>query len=573
MEIKGLSVVAGIAIGNIHILKNDFDEEILNYINDGSEKEKAKYDDAVLTATAQVKKILKTAKETDNKTQVAIMEAHLLMLSDPMLEANSYQLIDEGLSAPEAVLNASNQIAEVLGALEDAYLRERAADVIDIGRRIIRILLNLKEPAVEGENMIICGDDIEPSMIANLSTKQVAGVVFGNGSSTSHAVIIAKAKGFVTLVGIGEAINSIKDKSQVILDAYEEKLILEPTKEILDSYQKKLEIENQKKAYYLSLSSLPAVTKDGREIILAANIGNPKDIDDALQYGCKGVGLFRTEFVFLGKSKLPTEEEQYNEYKYVVQKAGNELCVIRTMDIGGDKPLEYLSIPEEDNPFLGYRAIRICLDKTDLFLTQIKAILRAGVFGKVAIMIPMIINIEEIKQAKELISQAMDELEKENKDYSKDVQIGIMIETPASAVMAMEFAKEVDFFSIGTNDLVQYTLAVDRGNQKIRYLYDHFNPAVIKLIYQIITAAHTHGKWVGMCGEMASDPLATALLLEMGLDEFSMSSPTIPIIKEIVQNLPTDCQILPTVLAFTHTSEVRDFLINYKSSLKLKFNN
>lgn len=571
MEIKGISVVTGIAIGNIHVFKNDFEKEISEYIKEDSEKEKAKYNKAVLTATSQINNILESAKKADNQTQVSIMEAHMQMLSDPMLEDSINQFINEGLSAPEAILNASNQIAKILSDLEDEYLKERSADVIDIGRRLIRILLNISEPVFEGENMIICGEDIEPSVIANLSTKQVSGVVFGSGSSTSHAVIIAKAKGFVTLVGIGEAISSIKDKSMVVLDGYKEKIIIEPSKDILESYQKELEIENKKKAYYLSLSSLPAITKDGREVILAANIGNPKDIDHALQYGCKGVGLFRTEFVFLGKHKLPTEEEQFNEYKYVVQKTGDNLCVIRTMDIGGDKPLDYLEIPKEENPFLGYRAIRICLDKTDLFITQIKAILRAGVSGKVAIMIPMIINIDEIKEAKRLIAQAMNELEKEGKKYSKDVQIGIMIETPAAALMALEFAKEVDFFSIGTNDLVQYTLAVDRGNQKIRHLYDHFNPAVIKLIVKVVEAAHIHGKWVGMCGEMASDPIAAPLLLEIGLDEFSMSGPSIPIIKEIVQNLPTGGQILPTVLSLNKASDIKKYLTEYKSSIKLKF--
>lgn len=560
MDYQGKSVVDGIGIGTILLLQDSFEEEINAYVKDDPEIEKKKYQDAVIKASSQLNEILDKAKVTNNEEQVAIMGAHLLMIQDPMLEETVFQYVGEGLSAPSAALKASEEVATILSGLEDAYLKERAADVKDIGKRLIRILLNIKEPTFEGDSIILCGEDIEPSIMANLSNEQVAGIVMGSGSSTSHAVIIAKAKGFVTLVGLGDALSDFKNGAGAIIDGYKGQLIMEPSTQELEEYEEAMKKEAEKKAYYLSLSNLPAITLDGHEVTLAANIGNPKDIDDAIKYGCKGVGLFRTEFVFMGKKQLPTEDEQFEAYKYVIEKVSNDLCVIRTMDIGGDKPLDYLDIDKEDNPFLGWRAIRICLERTDIFLTQIRAILRASIYGKVAIMIPMIINIEEIREAKALIAKAKESLDAEGIPYAKDVQIGIMVETPAAAVMSSVFAEEVDFFSIGTNDLVQYTLAVDRGNQKVSYLYNHFNSAVIRLISQVVEAAHAKGKWVGVCGEMGSDPLATRMFVEMGIDELSMSAPSIPRVKEVIRNISKEGNVLQGVLKLNEASKVKEFL-------------
>ncbi|PKM50434.1 MAG: phosphoenolpyruvate--protein phosphotransferase [Firmicutes bacterium HGW-Firmicutes-7] len=560
MKIIGKNVVEGIAIGTVQYIQDSFEELLQEYGVDDPQYEKLKYEKALSEAVMQLKVIVSKAKEANNNEQVQIMEAHLFMLQDPMLDDRINQLIELGESAPKAVMKASDEMANMLGSLEDAYLRERAADVKDVGKRLIRRIFGIEEPKIDREGIILCGEDIEPSLIANLSSDCVSGIIMGNGSSTSHAVIIAKAKGIVTIVGIGTAINDFENGTEVIIDGYEGSLILKPSIEEMKLYQERHEIEKQKKAYYLSLSELPAVTKDGFNVTLAANIGNPKDIDDALKFGCRGVGLYRTEFIFMGKKQLPTEDEQFLAYKYVVEKANGQLCVIRTMDIGGDKPLDYLSIGKEENPFLGWRAIRICLERTDIFITQIKAILRASVYGKVAIMLPMIINFEEIVQAKALIKRASNELTQSSIAHANNVQIGIMVETPAAAIMASVYAKEVDFFSIGTNDLVQYTLAVDRGNQKVSYLYDHFNIAVIHLIAQVSEAAHANGKWVGVCGEMASDPLAVPLFLEMGIDELSMSAPSIPKIKEAIRNCRRDGEILKHVLTLTEASKIREFL-------------
>lgn len=560
MDYQGKSVVEGIGIGRILLLQDSFDEELSSYEIESSDIEKTKYQDAVIKASFQLNEILDIAKTTNNHEQMAIMGAHLLMIQDPMLEETVNQYIGEGIAAPSAVLRASEEVAAILAGLEDEYLKERAADVKDIGKRLVRILLDIEQPTFEGDGIILCGEDIEPSIMANLSSEQVAGIVMGSGSSTSHAVIIAKAKGFVTLVGLGSVIADFRNGSEAIIDGYKGKLILEPNSQVLEEYQEAMKVEIEKKAYYLSLSNLPAVTTDGHEVTLAANIGNPKDIDDAIQYGCKGVGLFRTEFVFMGKKQLPTEDEQFEAYKYVIERVPNDLCVIRTMDIGGDKPLDYLAIDKEENPFLGWRAIRICLERTDIFLTQIRAILRASVYGKVAIMIPMIINIEEIREAKALIQQAKDSLDVEEIKYSQDIQIGIMVETPAAAVMSPVFAEEVDFFSIGTNDLVQYTLAVDRGNQKVSYLYSHFNSAIIRLIAQVVEAAHAKGKWVGVCGEMGSDPLATRMFVEMGIDELSMSAPSIPKVKEVIRSITKEGNVLQEVLKLNEASKIKEFL-------------
>ena len=333
-----------------------------------------------------------------------------------------------------------------------------------------------------------------------------------------------------------------------------------PTEE--ENYRKKLKQQEQEKEYYLNLAKKEVVTQDGHKVVVAANIGSDKDIDKALQFGCEGVGLFRSEFLFMSRSAMPNEEEQFAAYKAVVQKCGEKLCIIRTMDIGGDKSLEYLKVPPEQNPFLGWRALRISLKRPELFLPQLKAILRAGVYGNVAIMLPMVISLNEIIEAKEFIKLAQAELDKEQVPYSKTVSIGIMVETPAAAILADKLAQHVDFFSIGTNDLAQYVLAVDRGNENISYLYNYFNPAVLKIINDVIGAAKKNNIWVGMCGEMAGDLLATELLVGMGIDELSMSGSTIPKVKERITkiNLASAQSLVAEVLQFDKTEEVINYL-------------
>ena len=363
-------------------------------------------------------------------------------------------------------------------------------------------------------------------------------------------------------MGIGDDLDKIAEGDDLIIDGERGDIIIRPADDVRAEYQEKLGKQQELKAYYAKLAPLPAVTTDGVRVTLAANIGTHMDVDTALSYGCEGVGLFRSEFVFMGRQDIPNEEDQFKAYKEAVEKCQGKLCVIRTMDIGGDKPLPYLNIPEEDNPFLGCRAVRISLNRRDLFLPQLKAILRAGVYGKAAIMIPMIINVEEFLKVREVFEEAKVELTHEGKAYSDNVQLGIMVETPAAAVMAPVFAKYVDFFSIGTNDLVQYTLAVDRGNHNISYLYSHFNPAVLQLVQRTIKAGIENGIWVGMCGEMASDPYAAVLLLAMGITELSMSAPSIPRVKEKIRSVSSTRakEILSEVMKMERPEEVREYL-------------
>ena len=374
-------------------------------------------------------------------------------------------------------------------------------------------------------------------------------------------MIIAKAKGIPTIIGL-EKFDLLENKAQVVLDGDTGEVAwhLAPTEE--ENYRKKLKQQEQEKEYYLNLAKKEVVTQDGHKVVVAANIGSDKDIDKALQFGCEGVGLFRSEFLFMSRSAMPNEEEQFAAYKAVVQKCGEKLCIIRTMDIGGDKSLEYLKVPPEQNPFLGWRALRISLKRPELFLPQLKAILRAGVYGNVAIMLPMVISLNEIIEAKEFIKLAQAELDKERVPYSKTVSIGIMVETPAAAILADKLAQHVDFFSIGTNDLAQYVLAVDRGNENISYLYNYFNPAVLKIINDVVCAAKKNNIWVGMCGEMAGDILATELLVGMGIDELSMSGSTIPKVKERITkiNLASAQSLVAEVLQFDKTEEVINYL-------------
>jgi phosphotransferase system enzyme I (PtsI) len=431
-----------------------------------------------------------------------------------------------------------------------------------VGKRIAKYILGVKEPEIGDEKVILCGQEVEPSVIAGMPTEQIAGVLLGAGSTTAHAVIIAKARAIPTVVGLGEKLEAISDGDHVIVDGEQGEIVINPNEAERASYNEKIQKQKELAAHYAQLKDLEAVTTDGVKVELMANIGSHMDVDNALTYGAQGVGLFRSEFVFMGREDIPNEEDQFKAYKEAIEKCKGNLCVIRTMDIGGDKPLPYLNIPKEENPFLGFRAVRISLKRRDLFLPQLKAILRAGVYGKAAIMVPMVINVAEFKKVKEFIEEAKLELEHEGKAYSNSVQVGIMVETPAAAVMTPVLAKYVDFFSIGTNDLVQYTLACDRGNASISDLYNHFNPAVLSLIQRTITSARENGIWAGMCGEMASDPNAAVLLLGMGINELSMSAPSIPRVKEKIRSISSikAKEILADVMKMEDGDEIKAYL-------------
>lgn len=562
--IRGKGVISGIAMGKIMLAGQNLDGYLVNYEPEDKEKEKAKAQ-AALTAVAEIlRESIEKLKSKDMKEQAAIMEVHRMMVQDPMMSDNIMAKIDELGNAPQAVLKAAEEQAVMFEQMEDEYFAARAVDLRDVGKRVAKYILGVKEPEIGDEKVILCGREIEPSVIAGMETEKIAGVLLGSGSTTAHAVIIAKARAIPTIVGLNkeDRIDKISDGDRVIMDGEQGVIVINPSAEDIASYDEKIKKQKELAAHYAALKDLPAVTTDGVKVDLMANIGTHMDVDNALNYGAEGVGLFRSEFVFMGRQDIPTEEDQFKAYKEAVEKCKGKLCVIRTMDIGGDKPLPYLNIPEEENPFLGYRAVRISLQRRDLFLPQLKAILRAGVYGKAAIMIPMIINVAEFKKVKEFIEEAKLELTHEGKAYSDDVQVGIMVETPAAAIMTPVLAKYVDFFSIGTNDLVQYTLAVDRGNANISYLYNHFNPAVLRLVQRTITSARENGIWAGMCGEMASDPNAAVLLMAMGINELSMSAPSIPRVKEKIRSISSvkAKEVLADVMAMEDGDEIKAYL-------------
>lgn len=536
-KMQGMGAIQGVGIGYIMKAGQALDGYLAAYQPGTVEEELEKLNNAVAEVADILEKSVEQMRAVGHDEQANIMEAHLFLAQDPMLTDGMTDKVQEMGNAPAAILASAAESAKIFQSMDDEYLRERAADVLDVSKRIAGKILGIKESEV-GDNMVIlCGYEVEPSVIASVPDDKIAGVIMGQGSTTCHAVIIAKSRAIPTVVGMEHRLDAIPEGAFVIIDGHSGDIFVDPDEETIKEYEAKLAKQRADEERYAALKDLPAVTKDGVEVQLAANIGSPNDAENAAKYGNKGVGLFRSEFVFMGREDIPSEEMQFESYKKAVEACNGELCVIRTMDIGGDKPLPYLNIPHEDNPFLGYRAIRISLNRRDLFMPQLKAILRAGVYGRAAIMAPMIVSVDEILRLRSFVREAMQELEDEGKEYSKTVQLGIMVETPAAAVMTPIFAKYVDFFSIGTNDLVQYTLSVDRVNPNVGYLYNHFHPAVLQLIQRTIKSASDRGIWSGMCGEMASDPYAAVILMAMGISELSMSAPSIPRVKEMLRSV------------------------------------
>ena len=561
-NIRGKGVISGIAVGKVMLAGQNLDGYLSAYQPGSIAQEQSKAKAAIVAVTEVLLATIERLRKEAQTEQAAILEAHRMMVQDPMMADNISSKIEATGSAPQGILDAANEQAQMFEQMEDEYFAARAVDLRDVGKRIAKYVLGVKEPEIGSGQVILCGEEIEPSVVAGMPTEQIAGVILGSGSATSHVVIIAKARAIPTVLGIGDKINLIHDEDEIILDGSRGDIIIRPTEAERSLYQTKIEEQKKLAAHYAALKDLPAVTKDGVRIELTANIGTHMDVDNALTYGAEGVGLFRSEFVFMGSTTIPTEEDQFKAYRAAVEKCGGHICVIRTMDIGGDKPLPYLNIDPEENPFLGYRALRISLDRHDLFLPQIKAILRAGLYGKAAMMVPMVISVSEIQRVQKLVEQAKVELTHEGKEYSDDVQVGIMVETPAAAVVSPLLSQYVDFFSIGTNDLIQYTLAVDRGNAQIANLYNPFNPAVLRLIQRTIQSARERGIWAGMCGEMASDPYAAVILLGMGITELSMSAPSIPRVKEMIRSVTSTQakELLADVMKMEHGVDIRAYL-------------
>ncbi|TBM10416.1 phosphoenolpyruvate-protein phosphotransferase PtsI [Hafnia paralvei] len=538
--ISGILVSPGIAFGKALLLKED--EIIINrkkIAAEEVEQEIARFKAGRDKASEQLETIRVKASETFGEEKAAIFEGHIMLLEDEELEQEIIALIkDSKMTADAAAHEVVEGQAKALEELDDEYLKERAADVRDIGKRLLMNILGMTivDLSAIQEEVILVATDLTPSETAQLNLNKVLGFITDLGGRTSHTSIMARSLELPAIVGTSDVTKQVKNGDFLILDAVNNKIYVNPTAEIVEELKA---VQNQyvsEKNELVKLKDLPAITLDGHQVEVCANIGTVRDIAGAERNGAEGVGLYRTEFLFMDRDAFPTEEEQFHAYKAVAEGMGSQAVIVRTMDIGGDKDLPYMDLPKEENPFLGWRAIRICLDRKEILHAQLRAILRASAFGKLRIMFPMVISVEEVRELKGELELLKAQLREEGKAFDETIEVGVMVETPAAATIARHLAKEVDFFSIGTNDLTQYTLAVDRGNELISHLYNPMSPSVLTLIKQVIDASHAEGKWTGMCGELAGDERATLLLLGMGLDEFSMSSISIPRIKKIIRN-------------------------------------
>ncbi|EGC5144576.1 phosphoenolpyruvate-protein phosphotransferase PtsI [Salmonella enterica subsp. enterica serovar Kentucky] len=538
--ISGILASPGIAFGKALLLKEDeivIDRKKISA--DKVDQEVERFLSGRAKASAQLEAIKTKAGETFGEEKEAIFEGHIMLLEDEELEQEIIALIkDKHMTADAAAHEVIEGQATALEELDDEYLKERAADVRDIGKRLLRNILGLAiiDLSAIQEEVILVAADLTPSETAQLNLQKVLGFITDAGGRTSHTSIMARSLELPAIVGTGSVTSQVKNGDYLILDAVNNQVYVNPTNDVIEQLRAVQEQVATEKAELAKLKDLPAITLDGHQVEVCANIGTVRDVEGAERNGAEGVGLYRTEFLFMDRDALPTEEEQFAAYKAVAEACGSQAVIVRTMDIGGDKELPYMNFPKEENPFLGWRAVRIAMDRKEILRDQVRAILRASAFVKLRIMFPMIISVEEVRALRKEIEIYKQELRDEGKAFDESIEIGVMVETPAAATIARHLAKEVDFFSIGTNDLTQYTLAVDRGNDMISHLYQPMSPSVLNLIKQVIDASHAEGKWTGMCGELAGDERATLLLLGMGLDEFSMSAISIPRIKKIIRN-------------------------------------
>lgn len=554
----------GIGIGKAVVIDKASINITKNYIKDAG-KEIDRLMNAIETAKEQLNELYVSTIDELGEKEAQIFKSHEMMLEDDTFISDVENRIkQEGVNAEYALNETSNVYIKMFQSIEDEYLRERAEDIKDVMNRVIRILMGISSVDFSNlkENSIIVAKDLTPSDTAQIDRTKVAAMITEMGGKTSHAAIIARIMGIPTVVGLNNITDKIKNGDTVICDGKTGKVLINPNAKQLFYFTKKKNIEDEIRNELKNQIGLPSVTKDGFKVSLTANIGVPNDVDMALENDAEGIGLFRSEFIFMNREHQPTEDEQFEQYKEVLVKMGDKPVIIRTMDIGGDKNVPYIDIPKEMNPFLGYRAIRLCLGNLEVFRTQLRAILRASVYGNVKIMIPMISTMKELKDSKKILQQAKDELTKEGIKFKKDIEIGIMIEIPSAAIISDLLAREVDFFSIGTNDLIQYTMAVDRMNSKLSYLYSQYHPALLRLIKGIIDNAHDAGIWVGMCGEAAGDPKLIPVFLGMGLDEFSMNSPSILRARYIVRNLnKADMEVIAkSTLNMENALEVEEYL-------------
>ncbi|MDY3002059.1 phosphoenolpyruvate--protein phosphotransferase [Romboutsia timonensis] len=562
---KGTGASPGIALGKALVIEHS-ELVIEKKTIENIDEEIQKLESAVKVSKEELTKVKEKALAELGEHEAEIFEAHLLVLEDPELIGSAISKIrDEKVNADYALNEIKEMFVAMFESMDNEYMRERAADIKDVTNRVLRHILGIKVVDLAGldEEVVLIAHDLTPSDTATMNKNMVLGFLTDIGGRTSHTAIMARTLEIAAVVGLNDITKKVKDGDYIVFNGDTGEVIVNPDEETKAKYASlKEEFEEYRKSLEL-LKGQASITTDGRHVELAGNIGSPNDVEGLIKNDAEGVGLYRTEFLYMDKEdSFPTEEEQYEAYKAVLEGMNNKPIVIRTLDIGGDKELPYFEMEAEMNPFLGYRAIRLCLDRKDIFKTQLRALYRASVHGKLRIMFPMISSLEELLDAKEVIKEVLKELDAENIAYSNDVEVGMMIEIPSAAVISDVLAKHVDFFSIGTNDLIQYTCAVDRMNQKISHLYNQFNPAVLRLIKMVIDNAHKEGKWVGMCGESAGDQRMIPILLGFGLDEFSMSPISILPARKLITSLSyADMQkFADEVLAMGTAKEIKEYV-------------
>lgn len=571
-ELKGTAASDGIAIAKTYLLVEP-DLSFQKKTVEDTDAEKTRFHQALEKTKKELASIREHAAENMGEDEAKIFDAHQMLITDPeLIQAIETTIVNEKQNAESALWAAAQTFIDLFEGMEDnPYMKERAADIKDVRKRVLSHLLGVSfpDPTAIREKVILIASDLSPSDTAQLDKTYIQAFVTEKGGSTSHSAIMARSLEIPAVVGVNGILEKVKPGTLVIVDGTIGTVIVDPSEKEITRF------ENQQKEFlkerqgWASLVDEPSLTKDGKQVELAANIGTVKDLAGVKENGAESIGLFRTEFLYMDSSELPSEDSQYEVYKKVLAETDGKTVVVRTMDIGGDKKLPYLDIPEEMNPFLGYRAIRMCLNEEDIFRTQLRALLRASTFGKLAIMFPMIATLEELRKAKQILEEEKNKLVEEGKSISDSIEVGIMVETPAAALLADHFAKEVDFFSIGTNDLIQYTMAADRMNEKVSYLYQPYHPSLLRLIKQVIDAAHKEGKWAGMCGEMAGDPVAVALLVGLGLDEFSMSATSILKIRNFLKTLDSKEMKILAEKAITECGTDQEVSALVKRSLTL----
>ncbi|WP_058764057.1 phosphoenolpyruvate--protein phosphotransferase [Exiguobacterium chiriqhucha] len=562
-HIKGIGASAGIAVAKAFVMETPSFDIPTNKIEDVA-AEKAHFQAAIAQSKTELEEIRQITLRELGEDKAEIFSAHLLIVEDPEIVSQVNDKIEsEHMNAAKALDEVAQMMVMIFESMDNEYMRERAADVRDVTKRVMAHILGVTfmTPASISEEVIIIAEDLTPSDTAQLNRKYVKGFATNIGGRTSHSAIMSRSLEIPAVVGTKVALEEIKNGDLVVIDGTEGDVFVNPSEELVNEYNEKRAAFEAYKEELKQLVNEESITADGHKVKLAANIGTPNDLEGVLKNGADAIGLYRTEFLYMDSETFPTEEEQYTAYKAVIEGMDGKQVVIRTLDIGGDKELSYLDLPKEMNPFLGYRAIRLCLEETDLFRTQLRALLRASAHGDLAIMFPMIATLEEFRAAKAILLEEEAKLKTEGIAVG-NYETGMMVEIPSTAVMAKQFAKEVDFFSVGTNDLIQYTMAADRMNEKVSYLYQPFNPAILNLLHNVITEAHKAGKWVGMCGEMAGEELAIPILLGLGLDEFSMSASSVLRARSLVKRLTkseTEA-IVNDVLNMDTAEEVVNFL-------------